>query len=97
MSKRGPLTEADWTAIRAKQAAMTPEEARAWIRKVVGLPKRQLLGDEYKHMMLVLSLKEPVRSSNNQRFWTDEYEHNGRRYDITYGVEDEPILEEVGD
>lgn len=97
MDKRRHLNDADWQAIRAKHAAMTPEEARAWIRAVVGLPKRQLLGDEYKHMMMVLSLKDPICSSNNQRFWTDEYEHDGRRYDITYGVEDEPILEEVGD
>ena len=97
MGKTGHLTEADWEAIRAKQAAMTQEEARAWIRAVVGPPKRQLLGEEYKHMMLVLSFKSPICSSNNQRFWTDEYEHDGLRYDITYGVEDEPILEEVGD
>lgn len=76
---------------------MTPEEAQAFIRRVLGPPKRQLLGDEYKHMMMVLSLKDPICSSNNQRFWTDEYEHDGRRYDITYGVEDEPILEEIGD
>ena len=97
MSKRGPLTEADWEAIKAKHAAMTPEEARAWIRGVVGPPRRQLEGEEYKHMMLVLSLKEPVRSSNNQRFWTDEYEHDGKRYDITTGIDDEPWLEEIGD
>jgi hypothetical protein len=48
-------------------------------------------------MMMVLSLKDPICSSNNQRFWTDEYEHNGRFYEVTYGVEDLPILEEVGD
>jgi hypothetical protein len=76
---------------------MTPEEARAFIRQVLGPPKRQLEGDEYKHMMMVLSLKDPICSSNNQRFWTDEYEHNGRFYEVTYGVEDLPILAEVGD
>jgi hypothetical protein len=97
MSKNGHLTQADWDSIKAKHAAMTPEEAKAWIRKVMGPVKRQLLGEEYKHMMLVLSFKSPICSSNNQRFWTDEYEHNGRRYEITYGVEDQPILEEVGD
>jgi hypothetical protein len=76
---------------------MTPEEARAFIRKVMGPPKRQLEGDEYQHMMMVLSLKEPVSSSNNQRFWTDDYEHNGRKYEITYGVENNPLLYEIGD
>lgn len=97
MSKKGPLTQTDWDAIRARHAAMTPEQARAWIRQVIGPPRRILEGNEYKHMMLVLSLKEPVRSSNNQRTWTDEYEHNGRRYDITTGIDDKPRLEEVSD
>lgn len=97
MDKGGHLTEADWEAIRAKHAAMTPEEARAWIRAVVGPPRRRLEGDEYRHMMMVLGLKEPVRSSNNQRFWTDEFEHDGRRYEITTGIDDDPWLEEIGD
>lgn len=76
---------------------MTPEQARAWILEVIGPPKRQLEGEEYKNMMLILSLKEPIRSSNNQHCWTDEYEHNGRKYEITTGIEGEPILEEIGD
>lgn len=76
---------------------MTPDEAQAFIRKIMGPPRRLIEGDEYKHTMLVLSLKEPVNSSNNQRTWTDEYEHNGRIYEVTYGVDDLPILEEVGD
>lgn len=76
---------------------MTPGEARAFIRQVMGPPKRQLEGKEYEHMMLVLGLKDPICSSNNQRFWTDEYEHDGRIYEITYGVEDNPLLYEVGD
>ena len=76
---------------------MTPEEARAFLRRVIGPSKRRLEGDEYRHMMMILTLKDPICSSNNQRFWTDEYEHDGRRYEITYGIEDEPYLEEVGD
>jgi hypothetical protein len=76
---------------------MTPDEARAFIRQVMGPPKRQLEGKEYEHMMLVLGLKDPICSSNNQRFWTDEYEHDGRIYEITYGVEDNPLLYEVSD
>jgi hypothetical protein len=75
----------------------TPEEARAFIRQIMGPPKRQLEGEEYKHMTMVLGLKNPICSSNNQRFWTDEYEHDGRIYEITYGVEDNPLLFEVGD
>jgi hypothetical protein len=76
---------------------MTAEEAQAFLRKVMGPSKRRLEGEEYKHMMLVLSLKTPTSSSNNQRFWTDEYEHDGRLYEITYGIDDEPYLEEISD
>ena len=76
---------------------MTAEEAQAFLRKVMGQPKRKLEGEEYKHMMLVLSLKTPISSSNNQRFWTDEYEHNGKIYQLTTGIDNEPWLEEVGD
>jgi hypothetical protein len=76
---------------------MTPEEAQAFLRRVMGPPKRRLEGDEYRHMMMILSLKDPICSSNNQRFWTNKYEHNGRHYEITYVVEDAPLLYEVGD
>jgi hypothetical protein len=72
---------------------MTPEEARAFIRKVMGPPKRQLEDQERDHVLLLVAMSEPVRSSNNQRFWTDEYVIGGRRYDVTYGVEDDPIVE----
>lgn len=76
---------------------MTPDQARTFIRQVMGPPRRRLEGEEYRHMMLVLSLKEPVSSSNSQRFWYDEYEHDGKRYTVTTGIEDEPWLEEIGD
>jgi hypothetical protein len=76
---------------------MTPEEAQAFLRRVMGPPKRRIEGEEYKHLMLILNLKTPIGSSNNQRFWTDEYEHNSRIYHITYGFLDDPYLEEVCD
>jgi hypothetical protein len=76
---------------------MTPEEAQAFLRRVMGPPKRRIEGEEYKHLMLILNLKTPISSSNNQRFWTDEYEHNGRIYEVTYGIEDDPYLEEICD
>lgn len=75
---------------------MTPDEARAFIRHIMGPPRRLIEGEEYRHLMLVLSLKEPINSSNNQHSWTDEYEHNGHMYHVTYGIEDSPLLEEIG-
>lgn len=72
---------------------MTPEQARAFIRKIMGPPKRQLEGGEREHAWLLIKMSTPVRESNNQRFWTEEYVIGGRRYDVTYGVEDIPIVE----
>jgi hypothetical protein len=75
---------------------MTPEEAQAFIRKIMGPPKRVLEGDERDHMLTVFSLLEPVRQTNNQRSFTDEYVHAGKMYDVHY-FEDEVIVEEYLD
>ncbi len=72
---------------------MSQEEARAFIRKVMGPPKRQLEGKEREHAWMLIQLSTPVCESNNQRFWHEEYIIGGKRYDVTYGVEDLPIVE----
>lgn len=69
------------------------EEALAFIRSVMGPPKRTLEGDEREHMLTVFRLIEPVRQTNNQRSFTDEYIHAGKMYDVTY-FDDEVIVEE---
>lgn len=71
----------------------TSEEAKAWIRKVMGPPKRQLVGEERERVWLLLQITTPVRESNNQRFWYEEYLIGNRRYNVTYGLEDNPIIE----
>lgn len=96
MNTHRHLNDEDWKAIREKQAKWTPEEARAWIRKVMGPPKRTLEGDEREHMLTVLRLIEPVRQTNNQRSFTDEYVHAGKRYDVHY-FENEIEVEEYLD
>ena len=73
----------------------TQEEARAFIRKVMGPPKRELEGKEYDHIWTLLQLIDPVHSSNNQRTWTDEYHLNGKKYDVTFGLGEQPIIEEL--
>lgn len=54
---------------------------------------RELFGQEYDRIWFLLQMLEPVRISNNQRTWTDEYELNGDRYYVTYGFGDERIIE----
>ena len=71
----------------------TKEEARSWIRSVMGPPKRTLMGQERERIWLLMQLTTPVSESNNQRFWNEEYIIGGRRYDVTYGLEDDPVIE----
>lgn len=77
------LTAADWEAIRAKHAAMTPAQARAWIRKVMGPPKRTLEGKEREQVLLLLAMMEPYSSSNNQHSWTECYMMGEKDYHVT--------------
>ena len=72
----------------------TVEEAKAFIRKVMGPPRRVLEGTEREHMLTVLRLVEPTRSTNNQRSFTDEYVHAGKMYDVHY-FDDEIVVEEI--
>ena len=88
------LTDDDWKAIREKHAKFTPEEARAWIRKVMGPDRRKIEGAERDHMLTVFRLLEPVESTNNQRSFTDVYEHAGKTYHVHY-FEGESELEEI--
>jgi len=73
----------------------TEQEAKDFIRKVMGAPRRRLEGKERENIWLLISLLSPVSSSNNQRTWTDEYHLNGKKYDVTYGLEDIPVIEEL--
>lgn len=76
---------------------MTPEQAQKFIARVLGHKRTEITGDDYKHLMLILRMLEPNEFSNNQRTWTDTYLYNGKKYDVTYGLEEEPILELVED
>ena len=72
---------------------MSQEEARDFIRKVMGPPKRTLEGKERENIWLLIQMSTPINESNNQRFWHEEYVLGGKRYDVTYGLEDDPIIE----
>jgi hypothetical protein len=74
---------------------MTPEQARAFIRKVMGPPSRQLEGQERADILLILSLKESISSSNNQHAWTDVYIHNGKEYHVTSFANCESYVVEI--
>ncbi len=75
----------------------TPEEALAWLEKA-GLLEftkwTRLEGEEYdKIWNLVLLVDNPDSVSNNQRTITEVYTFGRRVYNVTYGLEDNPIIE----
>ena len=72
-----------------------PVRLKAFMRKVMGPARRQITGIEYDHMMTVFALVQPDSSCNNQRTWTDEYMVCGKKYHVTSGLEDKPIIEEI--
>lgn len=77
---------------------MTREEARAWIRKVMGPPRRTLEGQERENVWLMILMQdEPVDSSNNQHSITEVYRFNQKEYHVHYFPGEEPLIEEILD
>lgn len=74
---------------------MTPAELKKFLHKIVGPPTRELEGDEYKNIWLMLQLIDPISTSNNQHTWTDEYVLAEKRYRMIYGLSDNPTIEEI--
>lgn len=72
-----------------------PDKFREWYRSIQGPDCKELVGKEAEQMLIVLKLIEPYKSTNNQRTSTDFYEHAGKEYRVTYGLGDEPLVEEV--
>lgn len=73
----------------------TKEEAQAFIRKIMGPPKRTIEGTEREHLMLILALTEPVRETNNQHSWCVEYNIGGKMYNVHHFPGDDILVEEV--
>lgn len=76
---------------------MTKEEARAFIRKVMGPERRTVEGVEKEHLLTVFRLIEPISSSNNQRSMTDIYAHADKVYHVTYFEGDTEVEELIED
>lgn len=68
----------------------TKEEALAFIRRMSGPPSRDLEGEEYEHIRLVLALIAPYKQTNNQHCWTDYYKVGEIEYHVTTWPGDEP-------
>ncbi len=75
---------------------MTPDEARVFLRKVMGPPSRTLEGQEKEKIWLMILLQdEPDECTNNQRTITEVYKINQKEYHVTYFDKDDFEIEEM--
>lgn len=69
---------------------MTKEEALEILKRIIGFDRRELKGEEYDHIWLILQFLDPVQISNNQRSITEVYEQAGKTYYVHYFSTNEP-------
>jgi hypothetical protein len=74
---------------------MTKEQAQAFIRKVMGPPRKTLEGKEREQILLLLALIEPYKATNNQHSWTEYYMIGNIEYHVTTFPNEEPIVDEM--
>ena len=74
---------------------MTEEQAQAFIRKVMGPPRKTLEGKEREQILLLLALIEPYKATNNQHSWTEYYMIGNIEYHVTTFPNEEPIVDEM--
>lgn len=73
-----------------------PKAARAFIRSVMGPPKKTLEGKEKEQILLLLAMMDPYEQSNNQHSWTDCYKIGETVYQVTSFPDDnDPIVDEM--
>lgn len=73
----------------------TKEEARAFIRKVMGPPSKTLEGKERDQILLLLAMTEPFKATNNQHSWTEYYMIGLTEYHVTTFPGEDVIVDEM--
>ena len=74
---------------------MTKEEARAFIRKVMGPPIKTLEGKERDDILLLLAMTEPFKATNNQHSFTEYYMIGQTEYHVTTFPGENVIVDEM--
>jgi len=75
----------------------TKEEARVWLRKVLGPPTKTLEGLERDRILLLISLIEPFNATNNQHSFTEYYRIGDTEYHVTTFPNEDAIIEQILD
>lgn len=74
---------------------MSPEQARAFVRSVMGPPYKTLAGKEKEQVLLLLAMVEPYKTTNNQLSWTEYYMIGETEYHVTTFSKDEVIVDKI--
>ena len=75
---------------------MSQEEAQVFLRKVMGPPLKTLEGKEREQILLLLSVMEPFKETNNQHSWTSYFLIGETEYHVTsWPNSDELDVEEL--
>lgn len=72
-----------------------PQRLKEWLRKIMGPSRRELAGEEHERVWTLLQMLEPYRVTNNQRFITEKFQLGAKYYNVTHGIYDYPVIEEV--
>ena len=76
---------------------MTVEEAKTFLRKVLGPPHRTLAGKEKEQILLLIAMMEPFKETNNQHSWTEYYRIGETEYHVTNFPNEEVIVDQLLD
>jgi hypothetical protein len=73
----------------------TKEEARAWLRKVMGPPRKTLEYKEREQILLLIAMIEPFNATNNQHSFTEYYMIGTTEYHVTTFPDGDVIVDEM--
>jgi hypothetical protein len=74
---------------------MSPEKAKALLRKVMGPPRKTLEGKEREQVILLLAMTEPYKATNNQHSWTEYYMIGETEYHVTTFPGEDVIVDKM--
>lgn len=74
---------------------MTREEAKAFLRRVLGPPHKTLSGKEKEQILLLIAMLEPYKATNNQHSYTEYYRIGDTEYYITTFPDGDIVVDEM--
>ena len=73
----------------------TKEEAQAFIRKVMGPPRKTLEYKEREQILLLIAMIDPFKATNNQHSFTEYYMIGTTEYHVTTFPGGDVIVDEM--